>query len=224
MPHPRRNGFPCFLLLWIFLLGTLHPVGSVAARPRHGCPLEPPDAKDRKRAELRTDLELPQGRPVLPVTQKQRCRLLSLFDAWLHDQGWSLEELLFVGEPNIDGLNILLEKYGREIFRAGRPYNHYAETINAISGKRPRIRRSLQQAWDLGYAWLRQEPPTPPRITIVVHPFNFIELGLGQGGWCDRPFLGQLEQDRGGFGCYLKAVDPPHGRGELDRLRPPSNS
>ena len=88
LPHSHRNGFICFLLLWTLLLGTLHPVGSVAAGSRHGRPLEPRDAKDRKRAELRTDLELPQGRPVLPVTQKQRDRLLSLFDAWLHDQGW----------------------------------------------------------------------------------------------------------------------------------------
>ena len=27
-------------------------------------------------------------------------------------------------------------------------------------GRRPRIRRNLQPAWDLAYAWLRNEPPT----------------------------------------------------------------
>ena len=54
----------------------------------------------------------------------------------------------------------MLESFGRQAYKAGRPYNHYAETINAISGKRPRIRRSLQPAWDLAYTWLRQEPPT----------------------------------------------------------------
>ena len=46
-------------------------------------------------------------------------------------------------------LNRLLELYGRELFRAGRPYNHYAETLNAVSSRRPRLRRCLQQAWNL---------------------------------------------------------------------------
>ena len=54
---------------------------------------------------------------------------------------------------------MMLERYGRAQYKAGRPYGHYAETINAVSAKRPRIRRSLQQAWDLAYAWLRKEPP-----------------------------------------------------------------
>ena len=52
----------------------------------------------------------------------------------------------------------MLERYGRELFRAGRPYNHYAETLNAISSKKPKLRRCLQQSWNLAVAWLREEP------------------------------------------------------------------
>lgn len=43
----------------------------------------------------------------------------------------------------------------REVWQA---YGHYAETINGVAS-RPRVRRLLQQAWDLAYAWVRQEPP-----------------------------------------------------------------
>ena len=46
------------------------------------------------------------------------------------------------------------------MYRAGRPYGQYAETINAVAAKRPRIKRSLQQAWHLAFAWLRKEPPS----------------------------------------------------------------
>jgi hypothetical protein len=35
--------------------------------------------------------------------------------------------------PDIDAVNCLLEKYGRQLYRAGRPYGHDAETINAVS-------------------------------------------------------------------------------------------
>ncbi|CAE7794866.1 unnamed protein product, partial [Symbiodinium necroappetens] len=55
-------------------------------------------------------------------------------------------------------LNLLLTRYGRELFEAGWPYSHYSEVINAVSGKEPALRRSLQPAWDLAFAWLREEP------------------------------------------------------------------
>ncbi|CAK9019295.1 Retrovirus-related Pol polyprotein from transposon TNT 1-94 [Durusdinium trenchii] len=111
------------------------------------------------RAAGRGDLELPQGRPVLPETQKQRDKLLGYFSDWLRGHGFELEEILMTATPDLETLNTLVERYGRELYRSGRPYGHYSETLNAISGKRPRVRRHLQPAWDLAYAWLRQEPP-----------------------------------------------------------------
>ncbi|CAK9114368.1 Uncharacterized protein SCF082_LOCUS52990 [Durusdinium trenchii] len=36
----------------------------------------------------------------------------------------------------LPAINVLLEKYGRQLYKAGRPYGHYAETINGIAGRR----------------------------------------------------------------------------------------
>ena len=133
----------------------------ILVRPCHGIgaapTLVPRDSGDIKRATLRAAGEdLPKGRPVLGQTQAYRNRLLSQFDDWLKKEGISLNELLDVHNPDIDCINTLLEKYGRALYKAGRPYNFYVEKVSA---RRPRIRRSLQQAWDVAYAWLRKEPP-----------------------------------------------------------------
>ena len=156
--HPKTFGVsfcnPWFKIAALLLL--LGPQVSVAVS--HGN-LDPRDAGDKRRAAARGDLDLPAGRPVLGKTQKNRDKLLDLFEKWLLEQGFSLTDMLFVGEPDIEAINLQLERYGRDLFKAGRPYGHYAETINAVSGKRPRVRRALQPAWDLAYTWLRQEPP-----------------------------------------------------------------
>ena len=44
------------------------------------------------------------------------------------------------------------------VFR-GFPYYHYAETVNLLSSEFPFLRRLLQPAWDLAFAWQREEPP-----------------------------------------------------------------
>ena len=130
----------------------------------HGAPvpasLKPRDSGDMRRLRTRdVQEELPVGRPVLKQTEVYREKLLKTFDEWLVQEGISVDQLLGVVNPDIDAVNTLLEKYGRQLFKAGRPYGHYAETINAVASRRPRIRRSLQQAWDLAFAWLRREPP-----------------------------------------------------------------
>ena len=123
----------------------------VAAAPsvaRHGV-LEPQDRGDARRAADRSG-------PVQPKTKDNREILLTRFDEWLQLAGLSLPGLVDISEPDIDKMNNLLELYGREqIFRAG---NHFAETLNGISSRRPRLRRCLQQAWNLAVAWLREQP------------------------------------------------------------------
>ena len=133
---------------------VIYPAGGVS----HG-KLCPRDAADRLRAQQRLPADLPAGRPVLGQTQKQRDKLLAAFGGWLREEGFELDMLLGVGSPDIETINILLERYGQALFRAGRPYGHYSETINGVVGKRPTLRRQLQQAWDLAFSWLRQEPP-----------------------------------------------------------------
>lgn len=142
---------------WIFVgLSLFVPVGSCVS---HGPVLAPRNPGDKRRAGLRSSVVLPEGRPVLGKTQVQRDRLLDEFDRWLREDGLSLESLIGTAEIDIELLNLQLERYGRSLFLSGRPYNHYAETINGVGSRRPRVRRLLQQAWDLAYAWVRQEPP-----------------------------------------------------------------
>ena len=132
---------------------------AAAAPPAvsHGV-LEPRDRGDVRRAADRSRLLLTDGRPVQPKTKDNREVLLTSFDNWLRAAGCTLPGLIDGPEPDIDRINNLLESYGRELFRAGTPYNHFAETLNGISSRRPRLRRCLQQAWNLAVAWLREEP------------------------------------------------------------------
>ena len=49
-------------------------------------------------------------------------------------------------------------KYGRMLYTAGRPYNRYAETVNALASRTPALRRMLQPSWDVAFQWLKLEP------------------------------------------------------------------
>ncbi|CAE7231757.1 unnamed protein product [Symbiodinium sp. CCMP2456] len=59
---------------------------------------------------------------------------------------------------DVDLTNALLARYGRALYESGRPYNHYAETVNAVASRFPKIRRLLQPAWDVAFQWQRMEP------------------------------------------------------------------
>ena len=151
----RAASFPCAGLTVTpagFHFSRAMPLGS-----SHGG-LQPRNRGDFRRAEDRRDLTLAQGRAVLPKTRDSRDNLLILFDSWLKERGSSIALLIDRAEIDIDLANRLLEEYGRQLFAAGRPYNHFSETLNAISSRRPRLRRSMQQAWNLAMAWLREEP------------------------------------------------------------------
>ena len=99
------------------------------------------------------------GRPVTATTTANRDLLYEAFAAWCGNLGIDLVSLLQCAMQNLDELNTILCKYGRELYEAGRPYGHYAETVNAIAHRRPSIRRHLQQAWDYAFAWVKSEPP-----------------------------------------------------------------
>lgn len=122
----------------------------------HG--MEPRNADDRLRAERRAVAPLHSGRPVLPVTRTNREKLLHQFDQWLLLRGTSLEIQLSRATHEPEKIVGFLTEYGRELYQSGRPYNHYAETVNAIGSAKPTIRRLLTGAWDLAFSWLHREP------------------------------------------------------------------
>ena len=142
---PSFRVFRVFLVSWV----------AVAA-PSHG--LRPRNAADERRSRSRAATVLTEGRPVQPVTQKRRDKLLQAFQDWLQQQGASFAELLEL-EPHVTKrLNNWLVLYGRQLFEAGWPYSHFSEVINAVSVREPALRRSLQPAWNLAFTWLREEP------------------------------------------------------------------
>ena len=158
----------------------------------HGS-LEPRDRGDVRRASGRQQILLVEGRAVQPKTKDAREGLLAKFDEWLHQTGDSLAYLVDTPEVDIDRVNSVLELYGRELFKAGRPYNHFAETLNAISSRRPRLRKNLQQAWNLAMTWLREEPgshhvalPWQGIVAVISTAFcwGWIQVA-GILGWCD---------------------------------------
>ncbi|CAE7937881.1 Mettl5, partial [Symbiodinium necroappetens] len=103
--------------------------------------------------------DLPTGRLVEPATQKPRDALWGAFCQWLLGQGIAVTELTEApGTNDVDAVNCVLTRYGRELYRSGRPYSHYSELVNAYSARVPKLRRLLQLAWDLAFSWKRAEP------------------------------------------------------------------
>ncbi|CAE7692700.1 unnamed protein product, partial [Symbiodinium necroappetens] len=92
------------------------------------------------------------------ITQKNRDKLWESFRAWSEEQGVPDDLFSEASLPDIDSINAVLARYGRMLYKAGRPYNHYSETVNALASKFPRLRRLLQPAWDVAFQWQRLEP------------------------------------------------------------------
>ena len=104
--------------------------------------------------------QLPKGRPVLATTSQNREELFRAFLGWCESHDIPLNTLLDSALMNVEEINASLSSYGKALYAAGRPYGHFAETINSIVSQKPVLRRNLQQAWDYAFAWVRAEPPT----------------------------------------------------------------
>lgn len=128
-------------------------VGEAVLFPRHTADL----ARQRKRQSMP---QLPAGRPVLEATSHNREELFSAFSSWCTSQDIPLGSLMEAALFNVEEINSILSAYGKALYSAGRPYGHFAETINSVVSQRPVLRRNLQQAWDYAFSWVRAEPPT----------------------------------------------------------------
>ena len=140
-----------FRLVLLAFLGLLFCAGGAPTRGflSHG---------DCNRKAARAGFELPEGRRVLETTSEIRGKLMSSFLGWLDEQGFSFNLVFMASPPDLDGANDVLVKYGRWLFKEGKPYYHFSELVNAITAKRPLLRRSLQAAWDLAFMWGSFEP------------------------------------------------------------------
>ncbi|CAE6951851.1 unnamed protein product [Symbiodinium sp. CCMP2456] len=149
-PRPCAGGF-CF---WGLFRGL---VVACLLSCCHGT-LEPRNAGDTARLQARKQKPLSVGRPVERITQKNRDRLWFSFSEWLKGQGVPLGLFDDAAVPDVDTINAVMVRYGRDLYSAGRPYSHFSETINALAAKMPKLRRLLQQSWDVAFQWQRLEP------------------------------------------------------------------
>ena len=137
----------------------------------HGALIAPRNDADRLRAATRFSAgPLPTGRQVLPVTQSNRESYLAAFFGWCKSQDIDISEIFESSWENLEEINRILVAYGRALYAAGRPHAHYIECINAVAGHKPILRRHLQEAWDLGFSWVRQEPSSHH----VAAPFQIV--------------------------------------------------
>ena len=147
--------FAPLLLPWTFSCGLgVLGAGAFAGRtiPKgisHG---------DLARQAARAGIELGEGRRTTEATAAARTDLLSVFCTWLAERDIAFDDLFLGNPPDLDKINQVLTDFGRWLFKKGKPYYHYSETINAVSSRRPILRRALQQAWDLAFMWGSYEP------------------------------------------------------------------
>ena len=121
--------------------------------------LGPRNAGDSHRLGNRRDFgDLPDGRVVLGVTASQRQRHLATLTRWAEAQDVDVVFMIQNYQSCLEELNIFLCSFGRVLYSAGRPYNHFVECLNAITSWQPNLRRQLQRCWDLAFNWVRQEP------------------------------------------------------------------
>ena len=121
--------------------------------------MHPRNTADLGRSARRSTMPLALGRPVLPTTSLNRDSLVSVFLQWCTSQSVDFDSLLQNSLLNVEEINSLLAAFGRQLYAAGRPYGHFSETINGVVGRSAILRRHLQPAWDVAYAWMRNEPP-----------------------------------------------------------------
>lgn len=125
----------------------------------HGMPLVPSGGDEASRAARRAENQLQADRVVLQSTRNRRDTLLSHFDAWLQDNlRTTLESMLEPRNLDYEFVSEALVAYGRDMYQAGKSYSRFSETINALTAKRPALRRNVATAWDLAFNWVVDEP------------------------------------------------------------------
>lgn len=130
---------------------------------RHFCaaamPLSPAGTEEIRRAQRRAGVQLQADRVILQQTRDRRGKLLAAFDSWLGENfRIDLESLLNTSPLDIDAISDALVAYGRDMFRSGKSYGRYSETINALTSRKPILRKQVMAAWDLAFNWVVDEP------------------------------------------------------------------
>ena len=155
-------------------------------------------AETRRMNERMERPELRAGRPVTDATTGLRERYWDIFKRWAFSEGLDLDDIVLTYMYNSDELNFILVRYGRTLYAAGKTYNQYAETLNALTALKPGLRRVMTAAWDLGIAWTKQEPSQ--HHILVPGPILIAMISVAiMWGWMSTAGLLAL-----GFGGLLR--------------------
>ena len=115
-------------------------------------PMLPSGAGETQRATRRSGHILQADRIILPQTRQRRDDLLVAFDVWLAENLRTTFDRLVCGpDLNFEEVTEALVAYGKDMYQAGKSYGRYSETINAVTSKRPALRRNIAAAWDLAF-------------------------------------------------------------------------
>ena len=122
-------------------------------------PLGPLTADDKVRASRRAGIQLQADKVVLQQTRNRRDVLLTEFDCWLGEKLRTIVEAMLSGQAyDPEAISEALVSYGKDLYNAGRSYSKYAEIINALTARKPGLRRLLASVWDLAFNWVVDEP------------------------------------------------------------------
>ena len=174
-----RLGAPRRFWFYLIFLVSLKSGSHVAS----AMPLQPSGAGDAQRAARRAGVTLQADRVVLQQTRDRRDVLLADFDAWLSENmRTTVEDLICSGTLDCEVVSEALVAYGKQMYHAGRSYNKFSETINAVTARRPALRRNLGSAWDLAFNWVVDEPHEHHRAMPLSIMLATITLSL-LWGW-----------------------------------------
>ena len=149
----------------------------------------PSTPAEHLRAAKRGPLLLVADRVVRPATRTDRAKLLKAFDEWLGEvRGQCVESLIAPGVAASEAIAEALVSYGHALFKAGFPYYKYSETINAVVGLKPSLRKNISYAWDLAFAWMSEEPHVHHRALPKGILLALLSLALAWG-WVDEAAL-----------------------------------
>ncbi|CAK9019750.1 Uncharacterized protein SCF082_LOCUS14645 [Durusdinium trenchii] len=101
----------------------------------------PQTGNERSRALARAATQLIPDRAVTTETRDRRAIYLKEFDAWLTEaMDLSVDVLLAEKPADPEKISECLVQYGRALFTAGKSYQKYSETINAVGTARTKQR------------------------------------------------------------------------------------
>lgn len=122
-------------------------------------PMAPETCAETARAQQRSKIQLVADRVLRKQTRENRGRLVEQFQQWLlAEHGVSWAEVFERKPLDPEEISFWLVSYGRDLHASGKSYTKYSETINAVVGLRPLLKRQVTAAWDLAFAWLMDEP------------------------------------------------------------------